>query len=50
MGTVLPNLKKVLVEFVARLPFYGAVAICTDDLEARALIPNVDPAGYHLRY
>ena len=38
-GHSFTELKKSFVEFVARLPFYGAAAICTDDAEARALIP-----------
>ena len=38
-GHSFTELKKSFVEFVARLPFYGAVAMCVDDAEARALIP-----------
>jgi len=38
-GHSFTELKKSFVEFVARLPFYGAVAMCIDDAEARALIP-----------
>ena len=38
-GHSFTELKKSFLEFVARLPFYGAVAICIDDAEARALIP-----------
>ena len=40
-GHSFAELKRSFVEFVARLPFYGAVAICIDDDEARALIPSL---------
>ena len=40
-GHSFAELKRSFIEFVARLPFYGAVAICVDDDEARALIPSL---------
>ena len=40
-GHSFAELKRSFMEFVARLPFYGAVAICTDDDEAREMIPRL---------
>jgi UDP-N-acetylmuramate--alanine ligase len=35
------KLKSSFVEFAHRLPFYGSVILCVDDLEARNLIPSL---------
>lgn len=40
-GHSFAELKRSFLEFVARLPFYGAVAICVDDEQARGLIPKL---------
>ncbi len=38
------NLKKAFLEFLQHLPFYGAAILCIDDLEVKALIPQVSRA------
>ena len=35
------KLKQSFVEFLHNLPFYGLAVICNDDLNARALIPDI---------
>ena len=35
------KLKSSFVEFAHRLPFYGSVILCVDDVEARNLIPSL---------
>lgn len=40
-GHDLARLKQAFVEFTQRLPFYGAVAVCIDDLNVREILPFV---------
>ena len=38
------NLKNAFVEFLHHLPFYGAALLCIDDLQVKALIPQLSRA------
>ncbi len=40
-GNDFAQLKDTFVEFVHRLPFYGSVAVCIDDDDAREIIPRL---------
>ncbi len=40
-GNDFGRLKDTFVEFAHRLPFYGAVALCVDDAEARSIIDRL---------
>ena len=35
------RLKQAFVEFVERLPFYGVVVLCNDDINVRAIMPRL---------
>ncbi len=35
------KLKKAFVDFLHRMPFYGAAILCTDDAAVRAIVPQV---------
>jgi UDP-N-acetylmuramate--alanine ligase len=35
------NLKKAFVDFLHRMPFYGAAILCTDDTAVRSIVPEV---------
>ena len=35
------NLKKAFLEFIHKLPFYGLVVVCKDDLVIEDMIPNI---------
>jgi len=35
------NLKKAFIEFLHRMPFYGAAILCTDDLAVRSILSDV---------
>src|SRR5881275_914208 len=35
------NLKKAFVEFIHRMPFYGAAVLCSDDPGVRAIVPMI---------
>jgi UDP-N-acetylmuramate--alanine ligase len=38
----LDSLRETFVEFLGRVPFYGACVVCIDDPEVRALLPRID--------
>jgi UDP-N-acetylmuramate--alanine ligase len=38
----LAEIQDAFVEFVSRVPFYGAVVICLDDPNVRAILPRID--------
>ncbi len=40
-GNDFDALKATFVEFLHRLPFYGAAVLCTDDAEVRRILPDV---------
>ena len=35
------SLQRTFVEFVHRLPFYGSVVLCTDDVNVRSILPDL---------
>ncbi len=40
-GNDFDRLRSAFVEFLHRLPFYGAAVLCTDDAEVRRILPDV---------
>jgi UDP-N-acetylmuramate--alanine ligase len=40
-GNDFETLKRTFVEFLHRLPFYGAAVLCSDDADVRAILPVV---------
>jgi UDP-N-acetylmuramate--alanine ligase len=38
----LAEIQDTFVEFVSRVPFYGAVIVCLDDANVRAILPRID--------
>jgi len=38
----LAEIQDAFVEFVSRVPFYGAVIVCLDDPNVRAILPRID--------
>ena len=38
----LPTIQEAFVQFLSRVPFYGAAVVCQDDPNVRAILPRVD--------
>ena len=43
------KLKQAFVDFLHRMPFYGAAILCTDDPGVRAIVPMISRPGHQLR-
>ena len=45
----LDDIRAAFIEFVNKVPFYGAAILCLDDENVQSILPAVQPPHHHLR-
>ena len=46
----LDAIRAAFIEFVNKVPFYGAAIVCLDDANVQSILPAIKPPHHHLRH